>query len=165
MGLVTVAPTSVAVTSPPGTPSRHIYPNGVFLHTVTERLRSGGLRNGRSGYHPGMPQPWTLDRLIRQQWSITNRSGYTARSVRFAASGALVVFGRRDWAIAIDRLDAGQGYPIFAMSAWGSTIYPPEIRVSWFSDQLPDHMRMATLHWPASAVSFPGAPLQGRPLT
>jgi len=123
------------------------------------------VANARSGYHHAMPQPWTLDRLIRQQWSITNRSGYSARSVTFAASGALVVFGRRDWTILIDRLDSGQGYPISAMSAWGSTIYPPEIQVTWFSDQLPDHMRVATLHWPASAISFPGAPLQGRPST
>ena len=58
-----------------------------------------------------MRQPWTLDRMIRQQWSITNRSGSTARSVTFAASGALMIFGQREWTIHVDRLDAGQGYP------------------------------------------------------
>jgi hypothetical protein len=112
------------------------------------------------GYYHSMREPWTLDRLIRQHWSITNRSGHAARGVTFVASGALVVFGQRDWTIDIAQLEAGQGYPISAKSAWGSTFNAPEIRVTWFSDLQPEHMRMTTLHWPASAISFPGAPLQ-----
>ena len=104
------------------------------------------------------PQPWTLDRLIRQQWSITNRSGHTARSVTFTAHGALAVFGRRDWMMAIDQLDADQGYAITATSTWGSTIERPLIDVTWFDDRQPDGLLLATLRWPASAVGYPGGP-------
>jgi hypothetical protein len=67
------------------------------------------------------------------------------------------------WTSNIDQLDAGQGNAILAMPAWGSTVHTPEIRLTWLSDHQPDHMRVTTLHWPASAISVPGAPLQGHP--
>ena len=113
-----------------------------------------------SGYHPVMRQQWTLDRLIRRHWSITNRSGHTARSITFTASGALVIFDRQGWTTTVDHLETGQGYPVVALAAWGSTIHTPELRVTWFSDQEPGHLKVTTLHWPASAISFPGAPLE-----
>ena len=110
-----------------------------------------------------MPKLWTLDHLIRKQWSITNRSGYTARSVRFTACGALMISGRNDWTANIDQLDDGQGFAITGASGWGSTINQPEIRVTWLSEDRPAEMQAATLRWPASARSFPGVPRQARP--
>lgn len=109
-----------------------------------------------------MRQPWTLDHLVRAQWSITNRSGYTARLVTFTAYGALIISGRRDWTATVDELHDRQGYGLTGMSAWGSTFNMPEICVTWFSDHQPDCMRVVTLQWPASGTSLPGGAREAR---
>jgi len=72
-----------------------------------------------------MPKLWTLDHLIRKPWSITNRSGYTTRSVRFTTCGALTLSSRINWTANIDQLDDGQGFAICGTAGWGSTINQP----------------------------------------
>ena len=121
------------------------------------------LMDNDESTHKSLPQLWTLDHLVRRHWSITNRSGCTARSVTFIACGPLLISGRKDWATNIDQLDDGQGYAVTGTASWGSTITKPEIRVTWYSNDRPDKMKVATLRWPAAAVSFPGPPRQDRP--
>ena len=127
-----------------------------------DERRPSTVQRHQSRHQDGTRRLWTLDHLIRHQWSITNRSGYTARSVAFVASGALRISGSPDWTATVDQLGDGQGYGICATSAWGSTFHKPEIRVTWFSDDQPDQRSGITLHWPASAISFPGAQREGR---
>jgi len=107
-----------------------------------------------------MPQPWTLDHLTRRHWSITNRSGFTARSVTFIACGPLLISGRKDWATNIDHLDDGHGYAVTGTAGWGGTHAKPEIRVTWYSNDRPDKVKVATLGWPGLPIHSPNLPVE-----
>ena len=136
---------------------------------ATVRADTGpGVRHGeadlaRRHLAPPMPKQWTLDHLVRRQWSITNRTGATARSVTFTASGALTISGRQGWTDHIGELSDRQGFAITGTSGWGSTFNQPEIHVTWLSDGRGEEMQACTLRWPTSAISFPGVPRQVRP--
>ena len=153
--------------------SNEIAVRGVSLEALADFLESKASAAGdeasrrrhqvvpRRQLRQPLPRPWTLDRLIRRQWSITNRSGSTARSVTFTASGTLMISGSRDWTTTVAHLENGQGYAITGSAGWGSTVDKPEIRVTWFNKD-PAEMKGVTLRWPASAISFPGVPRQAR---
>jgi len=144
-------------------------PRGLLSTGSPARGKRQGVRPGDDAQVPyshlitAMPKAWTLDHLIRKHWSITNRSGYTARSVTFTTTGPLMISGRKDWKADIDQLEDGQGYAVTGTAGWSSTVNKPEIRVTWFSDDRAEEMKVATLRWPASAISFPGVPRQTRP--
>ena len=93
-----------------------------------------------------MGKPWTLEHVTRERWAITNRSGHTARAVTFAAKGALVIQGDHEWAVALEQVKDGEGYPVTGRVAWGGD--KPQIRVTWVSDHEAGHRRLTTLDWP-----------------
>jgi hypothetical protein len=138
-----------------------------LLPTVTVNTGEGVRRDdtelARRQLVAPLPKLWTLDHLIRRQWSITNRSGATARSVTFTASGALVISGRPEWTAHIGELGDCHGFAITGTSGWGSTFNQPQIRVTWLTDDRRDQMQAYTLRWPTSAISFPGVRRQVHP--
>jgi len=93
---------------------------------------------------------WALEHVHGKRWAIVNRTGQDAVSVRVSARGSLLIFGVRDWLNTVERWPSDVSVEVVAQTAWRRND-PPELDVTWSTDDPAGPERAMTLPWPRSA--------------
>ena len=97
----------------------------------------------------GEHRSWTVQHVHGNRWAIVNVADQDALSVRLSAKGSLLVFGVRDWTNTVERWPRGVSVEIVVQTAWRRND-PPQLAISWTTEEEPENQRELTLPWPRS---------------